>query len=257
MWYFQEMGSGRPLILLHGIGMSHAAWKPVLPLLARERRVIAFDVAGFGKTPVLPRGTPPSVPNLVQGLAGTLRELGISDPVDMAGNSLGGYMTLEAAKQGLARSVVAISPAGLWRGHSSAQVKYLFEGMRFMARAFPALVRTSLHMAPLRELFLAMPISVGGWHMPAEDAITAAMDFAAAEGFDDTFANVQPFTGGRSIAVPVTVAFGTHDWLLTEGSRHRSELPDHTRWVEPHGWGHVPMWRDPEGVARLILEGGR
>ena len=42
-----------------------------------------------------------------------------------------------------------------------------------------------------------------------------------------------------------------------EGSRQRSELPSHTRWIEKRSWGHVPMWCDPEGVADLILEGTR
>jgi pimeloyl-ACP methyl ester carboxylesterase len=255
MWHYQEQGSGRPLILLHGIGMSHTAWKPVLPLLARERRVIAFDVAGFGKTPPLPAGTPPTIPNLVAGLAASLRELGINEPGDFAGNSMGGYMALEAAKAGLARSVVGISPAGLWRGHSSPLVKYVFNSMRYATRAFPSLVKTTLQVPPLRELFLAVPVSVGGWHMPAEDAFGAALDFAHAQGFDDTFASVAPFSGGQNITVPVTIAFGTRDWLLTAGARHRDQLPGHVHWLEPQGWGHVPMWKDPQGVAELISQG--
>jgi pimeloyl-ACP methyl ester carboxylesterase len=257
MWHYTDTGSGRPLILLHGIGMSHRAWKPVLPLLARERRVIAFDVAGFGQSPLLARGTPPTIPNLVAALGDNLQKLGITTPVDIAGNSMGGFMALEAAKQGLARSVVAISPAGLWRGHSASQVKYVFNSMRYMTRTFPALVKATLRVPPLRELFMAVPISVGGWHMPAEDAIGAALDFAGAEGFDATFAHVEPFSGGQGITVPLTIAFGTRDWLLTAGARHRHELPAQVRWLEPRGWGHVPMWKDPVGVAGVILAGTR
>jgi pimeloyl-ACP methyl ester carboxylesterase len=94
--------------------MSLAAWNPVLTHLARERHIIAFDIAGFGATPPLPRGVPPTIPNLVEGLARSLRELGLTTPVDIAGNSLGGWMALEAASRGFARSAVAISPPGLW-----------------------------------------------------------------------------------------------------------------------------------------------
>jgi pimeloyl-ACP methyl ester carboxylesterase len=90
VWNYSEAGSGRPLILLHGIGMSHAAWNAVTPLLCATRRVIAFDTAGFGLTPPLPRGTLPTIPNLVGGLHSSLLELGIELPVDIAGNSLGG-----------------------------------------------------------------------------------------------------------------------------------------------------------------------
>ena len=46
-------------LLLHGIGMSHAAWSAVTPYLCATRRVIAFDTAGFGLTPPLPSGTDP------------------------------------------------------------------------------------------------------------------------------------------------------------------------------------------------------
>ena len=68
MWHYTETGKGRPLVLLHGIGMSHAAWAAVTPYLSSTRRVIAFDTAGFGLTPPLPDGVLPTVSNLVDGL---------------------------------------------------------------------------------------------------------------------------------------------------------------------------------------------
>src|SRR3989338_3554051 len=122
MWHCEERGQGRPLVLLHGIGMSSFAWSPVLDQLAKHRRVLAFDTAGFGKTPVLPAGVKPTVPNLVRALLDTLDAMGIHEPVDVVGNSLGGWMALEVARQGRARSVVAISPAGLWKDHPAAWV---------------------------------------------------------------------------------------------------------------------------------------
>jgi pimeloyl-ACP methyl ester carboxylesterase len=59
MWHHTESGSGRPLILLHGIGMSGSAWNSVTPYLSASRRLIVFDIAGFGLTPPLPAETPP------------------------------------------------------------------------------------------------------------------------------------------------------------------------------------------------------
>ena len=63
------------------------------------------------------------------------------------------------------------------------------------------------------------------------------------------------FEGGRGIEVPVTVVFGGRDGVVPADARRRDELPAHTRWVEPPGLGHVPMWDDPDLVARLILDG--
>ena len=238
--------------------MSHAAWNAVTPYLCATRRVSAFDIAGFGLTPALPSGTSPTIPNLVAGFEQSLREMGIAIPVDIAGNSLGGFMALEAAKRGLARSVVAISPAGLWRGYGAPHVPYVFGGLRWLARHFPQLLKATVRRPLLRELALAVPISVGSRHMPVSDALRAVDDLATASAFEATFDNTRaPFSGGSGIAVPVTVAYGDRDWILLKGWRRRDALPAHTRWVEKHGWGHVPMWVDPAGVARLILEGAQ
>lgn len=254
MWHHVDQGQGRPLVLLHGIGMSSRAWHPVLPPLARTRRVIAFDVAGFGQSPMLPSHVPPTTANLVLALREVLEGLGLRDPVDIAGNSMGGWMALEAARLGLARSVVAISPAGLWT-RPPPHVKPLFFGMRRFARMAPGLARAAMRAAPLRGLLMAVPIGAGSWRMPADEAVAATMDFAGSTGFEATLASADRFVDGHGIRVPVTVAFGTRDWLLTPAARLRGELPPHARWLKPRGWGHVPMWQDPQGVARLILDG--
>jgi pimeloyl-ACP methyl ester carboxylesterase len=255
MWHYRETGSGRPLILLHGIGMSQAAWSAVTPCLCATRRVIAFDIAGFGLTPSLPVGTPPTIAHLVDGLEQSIRELNLNVPVDIGGNSLGGCLALEAARRGLARSVVAISPIGLWKAHPAPHVKYVFRGMRFMARNFPNLLKVTVRQSWLRELALAVPISVGSRRMPASDARRAVDDLAASPAFEETFDNTGAPFSGREITVPVTVAFGDRDWILPGGSQRRTELPPQTRWIRTRGWGHVPMWVDPLGVSKLILEG--
>ena len=42
-----EAGSGEPLVLVHGSGMSAPTWAPLIARLG-ERRVIALDLPGFG-----------------------------------------------------------------------------------------------------------------------------------------------------------------------------------------------------------------
>lgn len=257
-WHYIEQGSGRPLVLLHGIGMSSHAWKKVIPLLARERRVLAFDVAGFGRTPRLPAWTAPSAANLATALGQTLREIGVEIPVDIAGNSMGGYIALEAAKQGLARSVVGLSPGGLWtEGGLAPHISLSLKAARWGAKTAPELLQRATSITPLRWLTLAIPMSSQGWKIPKEDALACVADISAATGFEETFAHAGHFENGQNITVPITIAFGSRDWLLTKSAQQRDELPSHTRWLKPRGWGHVPMWDDPEGVAKLILDGTR
>jgi pimeloyl-ACP methyl ester carboxylesterase len=126
-----------------------------------------------------------------------------------------------------------------------------------MARVFPNLLKATMRRSLLRELALAVPVSVGSRRMPVSDALRAVDDLATPRAFEETFVNTRSPFSGRDIAVPVTVAFGDRDWILPKGSQRRNGLPAHTRWVKRQGSGHVPMWVDPLGVSQLILEGTR
>lgn len=88
-------GTGRPLVLLHGgvltIGLSFAA---VLPALAAERRVVAPELQGHGRTADIERAM--TVPNLACDVVALLDELGI-EQADFLGFSLGGLTALEIA----------------------------------------------------------------------------------------------------------------------------------------------------------------
>jgi pimeloyl-ACP methyl ester carboxylesterase len=254
-WHYRESGRGPALILLHGIGMSHTAWNAVMPHLSSARRVIAFDIPGFGCTSPLPDHDLPTIANLVDRLEESLVEIGVDFPVDFAGNSLGGCMALEAARRGIARSVVAISPTGLWKNHEPPHVRYVFGTLRFMSMHFPNLLKAAAHVSFLREVLLAIPVSMGSRHMSVHDAVGAINDLAASTAFEATFENTRSPFDGTGIRVPVTVAFGNRDWILTRSAQQRIHLPRHTRWVEKRSWGHVPMWVDPYGVSQLILDG--
>jgi pimeloyl-ACP methyl ester carboxylesterase len=102
-----------------------------------------------------------------------------------------------------------------------------------------------------------VPVAWQGWRVPAAQAVEAAENFGRSSGFHDLAdASQQPFRGGQQINVPVTVAFGEHDLLLRPGScRFRDQLPTHSRWVTIPRSGHVPMWDNPEAVARIVLAG--
>jgi pimeloyl-ACP methyl ester carboxylesterase len=176
-----------------------------MPHLCRRRRVIAFDIAGFGSTPPLPKGTLPTIPNLAEAFGQSLREIGLTLPVDFAGNSLGGSIALEAARRGIARSVVAISPPGLWKAHPAPHVKHVFRSLRLMAGSHPQIVKATMRIPWLRELVLAVPISVGSRRMAVNDALRAIEDLATSTAFEETFENTRLPLSGVDITVPLTV----------------------------------------------------
>lgn len=48
--YAEERGQGAPVVLLHGLGGSTYSWRFIAPVLARNHRVIAIDLKGFGRS---------------------------------------------------------------------------------------------------------------------------------------------------------------------------------------------------------------
>jgi pimeloyl-ACP methyl ester carboxylesterase len=257
VWNRIERGAGRPLILLHGIGSACEIWEPVMGMLAADRRVIAFDLPGHGSSPAPRPGEPLGPRHFAKQLGEQLHELGVDGPVDLVGNSLGGWTALEAAKLGLARSVVGLSPAGLWHGPGPTSSVTGFRIFRSMVRRYPHIVRALLQSAAGRTVLLPMILG-RPWRMPAPVAVESVRMFDQTTILDDLFAASQndQFAGGDVIDVPVTIAFGTRDWLLNRRtSQFSDQLPTSARWIELKGCGHVPMWDDPELVARTVLEG--
>jgi pimeloyl-ACP methyl ester carboxylesterase len=106
--FYEEHGSGQPLILLHGgLGMG-AMYAPILPLLARDRRVITVDLQAHGHTADVDR--PLRHPTLADDIAALIRHLGLAQ-ADVMGYSLGGGTALRTAIQhpDLVRRLVLVS----------------------------------------------------------------------------------------------------------------------------------------------------
>ncbi|HEY8600917.1 MAG TPA: alpha/beta hydrolase [Thermomicrobiales bacterium] len=85
--YYETHGAGRPLILLHGGLGSGEMFGPILPTLAANRRVIAVDLQGHGRTADIDR--PLDVRLMAGDIAALVDHLGLDKP-DLVGYSLGG-----------------------------------------------------------------------------------------------------------------------------------------------------------------------
>jgi pimeloyl-ACP methyl ester carboxylesterase len=254
--HYEVNGTGAPLLLIHGTGSSLRVWDPVVYLLAARRTVIAVDLPGFGFSPPMTSGPPPTPAGYARVLADLLRELGY-DSAHVAGNSVGGWTALEVAKLGVARSVVALAPAGLWARRAPLYAGFSVSVTRLCCRMLDPLMPALLSHPRGRKLAMWQQFAHPE-RLPPRAAVEAARTFAYSPGFDEHLVATgrERFVGGRSIEVPVTVAFGERDRLLLPSqSRHREELPPQTRWCELPDCGHVPTYDDPFLVARLLLEG--
>jgi len=250
-------GTGEPLLLVHGTGSSLRIWDPVVERLAARMTVIAVDLPGFGASPPLaPSGPPPDPAGFAGVLTDFLGQLG-HPTAHIAGNSVGGWTALEMAKLGAARSVVALSPAGLWARRAPLYDVLSFRGTRLLCRLLDPLLPALLARPLGRRLMLSQNFARPE-RVPPAAAVEIARAFGRSPGFDAHLeaTNPQRFVGGHSMAVPVTVAFGGKDRvLLRNQSRHRDQLPPQTRWLELPGCGHVPTHDDPALVIEVILGG--
>ena len=85
-----DLGSGPPLLLVHGFPLNRSMWQEQLAPLAASHRVIAPDLRGFGRSGVS-QGTV-SMEQFADDLARLLVALGIDRPVTFCGLSMGGYI---------------------------------------------------------------------------------------------------------------------------------------------------------------------
>jgi pimeloyl-ACP methyl ester carboxylesterase len=252
---YSRSGSGEPLVLLHGQGLSRRSWDPVVNDLAGERDVIAVDLPGHGgsrrQTPN--EGDAPA--DLAVAVAGLLDDLGL-ESAHVAGNSLGGWVALELGRLGRARTVTALSPAGLWRRNAPTYIRASMRQARLNAKVVTRFAPRAPRTRFARALFMATA-SGKPFSVPYEPTRQAVADMASAPGFAQTLRALEKrrFRDGATIGVPVTIAFGSRDRVLLPGSaRRRTELPDHARLLTLRKCGHLAMFDAPHVVAALLLE---
>jgi pimeloyl-ACP methyl ester carboxylesterase len=251
---YSRGGNGEPLVLLHGQGLSRRSWDPVIDLLTGQFDVIAVDLPGHGDSPRQPNGVGSAPADQARAVAELLDELGLAS-VHVAGNSIGGWVALELARLGRARSVTALSPGGLWGRKAPLFIRTAMRQARMNARIVRRIAPKAPRSRSARALFMAQ-VSGHPAKVPYAAAKAAVHDMANAPGFRETLraAERTSFRDGGAIDVPVTIAFGSRDRVLPPVvARRRKELPPHTRWVRIAGAGHIPMFDDPRSVVALLL----
>jgi pimeloyl-ACP methyl ester carboxylesterase len=229
----------------------------VLPALERRHDVLALTLAGHAGGPPLPDAFDDAV--LADAVEEALDAAGLG-LVDLVGNSLGGYVALQLAARGRARSVVALAPAGGW-AHGDASYR---ETLRLQLAMYDLLQS----IAPQAEAILASPegrrratsyTSVRYEHIPSELLAHQMRAAAATPGLRALVAYAQhagwPLDADR-ITCPVRVVWGTEDRLLPwprAAARFRHDWLPHADWVELDGVGHCPQLDVPLVAAELIL----
>jgi pimeloyl-ACP methyl ester carboxylesterase len=250
------MGSGEPLVLLHGVMGSERMWQDVVPLLEPDYDVIAPTAYGH-RGGEAPRVRPGRFSHVIAGAERQLDQLAI-DRAHVVGNSMGGWMALELARRGRALSVFAISPAGMWppplpggTRPQSAQLMRALEMGRKTRRALPLLYRSR---AVRRYSF--GDAMVHGDRLSSRMALALTDDMLGCAIARDLLETDEYLAPLASAPCPITIAWAERDRIFPQRKfvpLAKGRVPGARFTVLPEV-GHVPMLDDPALVADAIRD---
>ncbi len=240
-------------MLLHGIGADHGEWALSLAMLARKRRVLAFDLLGHGRSDK-PSG--PGVVYRVRFLAEAVRGgiEALPDPparVDLLGHSLGGAVALDVARRHarLVRRLVLVDAAGL---PVARAIDPLAASLPFVPGSFEDSRR--LLATSVNNRFLSHPLV----------ALAAAVYKGRRKNRPQLLKLVASLAAGEDALAPRDLARIPHETLVLWGDRDRifplatgramcRALP-HARLEVLARCGHVPPTERPVAFARRVAE---
>ena len=249
-------GAGPPLVLVHGFTDTWRTWELVLAALERDHDVLAPTLPGHAGGSALEG--PPTRGLLADAVERAMDDAGF-ESAHVVGNSLGGFVALQLAERGRARSVVAFAPAGGWPAGDPglAETLAFFRTMHGQVRAAAPYAHSIASTAAGRRRATAY-LTTSFEHIPAElvshqirgaancDGALPLIELAERDGY--------PLDVER-IACPLRIVWGAADRLLpwpAAAAAHRASFP-HADWVVLDDVGHSPQLDVPLEAAQLVL----
>jgi pimeloyl-ACP methyl ester carboxylesterase len=255
----EQASDAQPLVFVHGLSGSWQNWLEQLPPFAAERRVITFDLPGFGYSP-MPRETL-SIAGYARLVDRLLDQLGV-DAAAVVGNSMGGFIGAELAIAFPRRveRLVLVSAAGISTHEHRGSTRVLPTLRRaeriVMASGAWAATRSDAvaRRARLRDAALGVVIR----HPDRLPAALAAEQIRGAgkPGFIQGLEAVLDYEIRErlgEIACPTLIVWGDRDRLITvRDADIFAELIPNSRKVVFEDTGHMAMLEHPERFNPLL-----
>ncbi|MGO9836377.1 MAG: alpha/beta fold hydrolase [Polyangiaceae bacterium] len=248
-----RQGEGSPLVLFHGILGSERMWGRVVPLLAAKHDTIAPTALGHRGGPRASMW-PARIEHVVDDAERLLDELGLAT-AHLAGNSLGGWVALELARRGRARSVCAFSPAGCWPRTRDPNRTSALRGTIRVTRRGRRLLPLLARSARFRRWAMRLN-AVRGDRVTASELVELGRDVLGCTIANDLLERQEGLDPLESTPCPITLAWSEKDRIFPVaeyGARARALVPG-ARFLVLEDVGHVPMFDSPELVATTVLE---
>jgi pimeloyl-ACP methyl ester carboxylesterase len=148
--YYEQYGSGPPLVMVHGLAASTSWWRRNIPCFAQHYTVYALDLVGFGHSRSwLPLG----VDDAAELLAAFIAALG-HQRVDLMAHSLGGHISLLLAArypERVNKLVLAAAAGGaaMWASMPAMMTRALMASLYCGPRFLPIVTLDSLRAGPI------------------------------------------------------------------------------------------------------------
>jgi pimeloyl-ACP methyl ester carboxylesterase len=245
-----------PLILIHGFTDTWRTWELVLPWLEERHDVVAVALPGHDGGPEIARDVDGDVAVAEVERVMTARGW---ETAHVAGNSLGGYVALQLAERGRARTVVAFAPAGGWAEGDDAYREVLahFPQVQAEVQAY-ARQAGALMQTDLGRRRATATTTVNYQHIPPDLLIHQFRAVARCTAVEPMtkLAETQGWTLDPSrVDCPLRFVWGTEDVLLPwprAAARYRAWFPT-ADWIELQDVGHAIQLDVPREAAQLIL----
>jgi pimeloyl-ACP methyl ester carboxylesterase len=255
-----EGGEGAPLVLLHGRGSAATTWFPLLTGLARDHRVLAVDLPGFGASHghrFRGGGFEAALAYFVDPIEAWLVAEQVTSPV-LVGHSLGGFVAVELAlrRRVAPAALVLIAPLGVGAEVTAGARLFFYAGPERVARLLGP--KAFKNLLPFRGPDATRQVALAYELL----AVPGGRPDAAA-AFDTLAPLSGPAPNRRAqlsgIEAPTVVVSGDHDEALpaplaigAAAALPRAELCMVSA-------GHAPHLEDPQGfldAARLTSKNG-
>ena len=250
---WDRAGSGEPLLLVHGIGTTHADFAALRPGLDARYDVLAPDLPGHADSP--PLSGRPTIGAIADALEADLDTLGIGR-VHVLGSSIGARVALELAIRGRARSVVAIAPSGLGLPPERVYMGAVMSTARVLMRTIRPVIDTAARF-PLGRALLLANLRAAPWLASEPEARALRNGFAETPDFWQQLwwaVLVDVPLGLEKIQCPVILAQGTIDLMSTAQTLRYLAMVPGSRFQPLLGGGHDPHSDVPGAILGLVRE---
>lgn len=253
--HYLEMGTGEPVLLLHGWPTSSYLWRKLIPILAEKNRVIALDLPGFGRSD---KRLSDSFSFRYQDkmIDGFLQQMGI-EKVNLAVHDLGGPLGLFWATQH-PEKVLRISflntlvyPEFSWAVKAFGLATMLPLVKNWLSS--PGGIRWAMRLGVVNKSHLSQA-DVEQYQRPfqskeARKVLLKTVHRLSKEAYHEIAQELPKFKG------PVQLVYGKEDRILPDidktMARLQQDLPQAELTALDH-CGHFLQEDEPEKIAQLI-----